>query len=119
MNLPNPFLTMKTLILLVSVCLLMGCIAINDADSSITKFQNYPNPFEPTTGTVIEYTINKGATVELKVVNILGQGTILVNNELQTAGTYKYKCTVTTSGTYLAVLTASGAQETIRMVATK
>jgi len=118
MNLPNLYFAMKTL-LLALMCLLFGCIAITDTDSPVTKFQNYPNPFEPSVGTVIEYTLNKGATVELKVVDILGRGVFLVNNEIQTAGTYKYKCTVTTSGTYLAVLTASGAQETIRMIATK
>jgi hypothetical protein len=67
--------------------------------------QNYPNPFNPTTN--IQYTLNKSGITNLKVYNILGQHVMtVVNNEFQTANTYKTAIDMSrfTSGLYFCIL---------------
>lgn len=49
---------------------------------------NYPNPFNPST--VIEFTLNQKANIDVKVFDILGREiSSLVNNKNLTAGTHK------------------------------
>ncbi len=56
---------------------------------SIRLFDNYPDPFNPTTN--ISFTLNKRSGVELSIYNILGQLVkTLVNKELS-AGKYTFK----------------------------
>ena len=45
--------------------------------TSIELFENYPNPFNPTT--TIKYSVNVNADVTLSVYNILGQ--VVSDNE--------------------------------------
>jgi hypothetical protein len=49
--------------------------------------QNYPNPFNPET--TIEYTLEKGCSIEIELYNILGQRSVVLYNGPQTAGKHK------------------------------
>ncbi len=52
-----------------------------------TLHQNYPNPFNPET--VISYSIQHRAPVELRIFNTLGQEVVKIVNQVQDAGTYQ------------------------------
>jgi len=55
---------------------------------SFTLNQNYPNPFNPATN--ITYQIPAEGQVSVRVFNSIGQEVaVLVNNQVQTAGTYQ------------------------------
>jgi hypothetical protein len=81
-----------------------------------TVLQNYPNPFNPTT--TIEYTVKKSGMVQLKVVDILGRETVLVD-EVQPTGTYRHVWASQSSGTYFAVLQTPEQRKVISMSAIK
>ena len=78
--------------------------------------QNFPNPFNPTT--TIEYSIKQSGPVQLKVVDILGRETTLVD-EIQSVGTYRRVWTSQGSGTYFAVLQSPEQRKVIQMSAIK
>jgi hypothetical protein len=71
---------------------------------SFALHQNYPNPFNPSTS--IEYILNEGAQVELKVIDILGRDVKLLVNSYQSKGTYKipFDGAGLASGVYMYVL---------------
>ncbi len=60
----------------------------NDAElvSEFAMFQNYPNPFNPST--TIEYALPEQASVEIKVLDVLGREVATLLNEEQQAGAY-------------------------------
>lgn len=69
--------------------------------------QNYPNPFNP--ATLIKYNIPEQSTVQLSVVNILGEVVAELVNEVQTEGNHTklFDGSKLSSGIYFAVLNAS------------
>lgn len=70
--------------------------------TAVRLLSNYPNPFNP--ATTIEYVVEHGASVTLKVVDILGRESILVQGVQHAPGTYSARWTAPTTGTYIAVL---------------
>jgi hypothetical protein len=56
---------------------------------SLKLFNNYPNPFNPTT--TIQYTLNSNANVSLYVYNILGQTVSVMNQSNIPAGTSEFR----------------------------
>jgi hypothetical protein len=49
-------------------------------------FQNFPNPFNPSTA--IEYTVAKESPVELTVFNVKGEKVTMLTNEIKSPGKY-------------------------------
>jgi len=90
--------------------------SVDETPATFALFQNYPNPFNPTT--TIEYTVEESGPVVLKVVDVLGRETILVN-ENQTNGGHRFVWTTQTSGTFFAVLETPNKRNVIRMSAIK
>ncbi len=62
-----------------------------DRNASIPKefklFQNFPNPFNPST--TIQYSVKEATDVKLEVFNVLGQSVMILVDEFQNSGTYK------------------------------
>lgn len=85
-------------------------------DKSFVLHQNYPNPFNPSTS--IEYMLNEGAQVELKVIDILGRDVKLLVNSYQAKGTYKipFDGAGLASGVYAYVLSTPHETKVRRML---
>jgi len=86
-----------------------GNITVN-VGGSVNSFvleQNYPNPFNP--ATLIKYNIPEQSTVQLSVVNILGEVVAELVNEVQTEGNHTklFDGSKLSSGIYFAVLNAT------------
>lgn len=69
--------------------------------------QNYPNPFNP--ATVINYKLPEASSVQLKVVNLLGEQVAEIVNEIQSEGNFTklFDATSLSSGIYFTVLNAT------------
>jgi hypothetical protein len=69
--------------------------------------QNYPNPFNP--ATIIKYNIPEQSTVQLNIVNILGEVVGELFNGVQSEGNYSqlFNASEFSSGIYFAVLNTS------------
>ena len=90
--------------------------------SDFKLFQNFPNPFNPTTK--ISYAIPQNAFVELKVFNLLGQEIATLVNQEKPAG--NYECRIynvsnlqLSSGIYLYRLKAGDYVQTRKMILLK
>ena len=57
------------------------------APQTYTLFQNYPNPYNPTT--IISYELSKDSRVSLKIYDILGREVMMLADEQQPAGYYQ------------------------------
>ena len=57
------------------------------APQTYTLFQNYPNPYNPTT--IISYELSKDSRVSLKIYDILGREVMILADESQPAGYYQ------------------------------
>ncbi len=79
-------------------------------------FQNYPNPFNPTTK--IDYLINSGQFVSLKVYNALGQEIAVLANEERPAGKYSliFNASHLSSGIYFYQLKTNNFISTKKMI---
>ena len=81
---------------------LSGVTAIdpNSIPESYSLFQNFPNPFNPTTK--IDYNISNSGNVSLKIYDILGNEIESLVNERETAGSYSvnFNAANYTSGVY-------------------
>lgn len=82
-------------------------------------FQNFPNPFNPTTK--ISYAIKKEGNVSLTVFNLVGQEIAVLVNEKQTKGNYEveFNASDLTSGVYLYKLQINGFTSVKRMTVIK
>jgi hypothetical protein len=82
-------------------------------------YNNYPNPFNPTTK--IRYAITQTAFTSLKVYSLLGEEVATLINEEKTPGVYEvnFDATNITSGTYLYKLQAGNFTETKKMILLK
>jgi len=82
-------------------------------------FENYPNPFNPTT--LIEYSIPKSDVVTLIVYNIVGQEVARLVNGVQKAGNHniKWDASSVASGIYFYRLQAGDFVQTRKMVLLK
>jgi len=79
-------------------------------------FQNYPNPWNPST--TIKYTITENSHVSIRVYDILGNLIKILVNEEKPAGNYEitYYASTITSGVYFYRLQAGNFVETKKMI---
>jgi hypothetical protein len=91
----------------------------NEIPEEFFLYQNFPNPFNPTTK--IKYDISKSENVKLEVYNVLGKEIKILVNSLQEAGKYEitWDALNFTSGVYFYKLTTADFTETKRMVLVK
>lgn len=82
-------------------------------------FENYPNPFNPTTQ--IKYSIKENGIVTLKVYDVLGNEVAVLVNEEKQAGTYdiSFNASAIASGIYFYRMTAGNFQQTKKMLLIK
>jgi len=82
-------------------------------------YQNYPQPFNPSTK--IKYQLPEVSTVTLKIYDVLGKEVATLVNETKSAGTYEvvFDATGLTSGIYFYTLNAGSFSETKKMILTK
>jgi len=82
-------------------------------------FQNFPNPFNPTT--TIKYELKHQSHVKLKIINILGEIILEAVNKIQPAGAYEYEFNASqiSNGIYFYVLSAGNYTEVKKMVFVK
>jgi predicted acyl esterase len=81
--------------------------------------QNYPNPFNPVT--LIEYSIAKAGTVQIRVYDILGKEIKVLVNEYAEAGTHRveFNASSLSSGIYFYTINSGGFRDVKRMVLIK
>jgi hypothetical protein len=96
----------------------------NELPTSYELFQNFPNPFNPTT--TINYTIPKTESsnylnVQLIVYDVLGREVRKLVNEVQKSGEYRYRFNGAnlTSGIYFYRITAGDYSHTRKMILLK
>ena len=79
-------------------------------------YNNYPNPFNPST--TIKYQISNSSFTTIKVYDVLGNEITTLLNEEKAPGTYEvnFYATELNSGLYFYTLFASGFSETKKMV---
>jgi hypothetical protein len=94
-------------------------IKTNNIVSKFELFNNYPNPFNPSTS--IKYSIGGKSLVTLKIYDILGREIETIVNKEQTAGSYqvKFDASNLSSGIYLYQLKAGSFVNTKKMVLLK
>jgi hypothetical protein len=71
------------------------------APQTYTLYQNFPNPFNPTT--IISYELSKDSRVQLKIYDILGREVMMLADEQQVAGFYQktFNASRLASGVYI------------------
>lgn len=92
----------------------------NSSDpSSFKLFDNYPNPFNPST--TISYSIPSQSFVSIKVYDILGNEVASLVDEEKQAGSYKvmFDASSLTSGTYLYKLSSGTFTDIKKMILIK
>jgi len=82
-------------------------------------YQNFPNPFNPTTN--IKFDIPKASFTTLKVYNVLGKEVAVLLNEIKSAGSYQvdFDASKLTSGVYFYRIETGSFTETRRLVILK
>jgi len=90
----------------------------NSVSKDFSLSQNYPNPFNPSTN--FEFRVTSSEFVSLKVLDVLGRGSTLVNEERQ-PGTYtvRWSASGLPSGVYFYRLRAGEFVETKKMILAK
>jgi hypothetical protein len=82
-------------------------------------FDNYPNPFNPST--VIQYAVSSRQFVSLKVYDVLGNEVVTLVNEYQEPGRHKveFDASKLASGVYIYKLTAGSFTSSKKMMVVK
>jgi PKD repeat protein len=85
----------------------------------VTLFENYPNPFNPTT--TISFSLPATMQVKLEVFNVLGQKVTTLVDDLLEAGQHRvdWNAENVASGVYFYTLTAEGISSTKKMMVLK
>jgi hypothetical protein len=91
----------------------------NVIPENFTLYQNFPNPFNPST--VIRYSLRVNGIVTLKVFDLLGREVTTLVNEKQNPGTYsvEFNASSLSSGVYFYQLNAAGFTDAKRMLLIK
>ncbi|MFA7361586.1 MAG: T9SS type A sorting domain-containing protein [Candidatus Kapaibacterium sp.] len=91
----------------------------NTLPASFSLYQNFPNPFNPSTK--ISYDIPKNSFVKLVVLDILGREVETLVNDVQIAGRYEttFDGSQIPSGIYFARLKAGSYEHIIKMIMLK
>jgi hypothetical protein len=91
----------------------------NGLPTSYALYNNYPNPFNPTTN--IKYDLPKETKVSLKIYDILGREVATLVDTKQTAGRYEvnFNATKVASGVYIYRLIAGDFVQTMKMMLLK
>ena len=91
----------------------------NDVPKEFKLFNNYPNPFNPTTD--IKYNLPKSGLVSLKVYDINGRLVKELVNQMQIAGSYtaRFEAANLSSGVYFYQLTSGEFKAQNRMLLIK
>lgn len=94
-------------------------VAVDIIPDKFALFQNFPNPFNPTT--TIRYQLPKESKVVLKIYDILGAEVSELINEKIEAGVYELEFNAKSlpSGTYIFWISADNFVETKKMVLMK
>ncbi|MCX6150069.1 MAG: YCF48-related protein [Ignavibacteriales bacterium] len=88
----------------------------NAVPKNIELYQNFPNPFNPTT--VINYQLSEPSDVKLKIYDVLGREIAMLVNKFQKEGKYSfnYNADGLSSGVYFYVLQAGELTSTKKMI---
>lgn len=94
-------------------------IEIDITPDNFSLFQNFPNPFNPST--TIRYQIANESKVEIRIYDMLGSEVLTLLNENKQAGTYEVQLNAEnlSSGTYVYRITADGFVESKKMILMK
>ncbi len=97
-------------------------VSVESNEQSPSKFalyNNYPNPFNPTT--TIKYEIPKTVNVSLKIYDLLGREVRTLINQEQKPGFYEipFGSSELSSGIYFYVLRAGNFMQTKKMILLK
>ncbi|GEM_PF-1932565 len=87
-----------------------------EAGEYFRLFENYPNPFNPTTK--ISYSLSEASFITLKVYDILGREIVTLVNENKPAGKYEvdFDASELPSGVYIYTLRVNGFVQNKKMV---
>jgi hypothetical protein len=91
----------------------------NNVINSYYLFQNFPNPFNPSTR--INYYVGEPGLVQLQVYNVLGVEVASLVNEYKTAGSYSVDLSAfnLSSGVYFYTLLVNNFKQTRKMILEK
>jgi hypothetical protein len=94
-------------------------VEVNFVPSEFALFQNFPNPFNPTT--TIRYQIPKEGKVVIKIYNILGSEVMELLNEQKELGIYEveFNADNLASGTYIYRIIADNFSQSKKMILLK
>jgi PKD repeat protein len=97
----------------------MSTTGINEKDARVNTLENYPNPFSGST--TINYSFNKPATIELSVVDLLGNKIAVIESGNKTAGNYSatWNAENVSEGMYLLQLKVDNKISTKKLVINK
>jgi hypothetical protein len=91
----------------------------NNIVNGYNLFQNFPNPFNPSTS--INFTLPEGDFINLEVFNVLGEKVKTLVNEFKVAGmhTIQFEANELANGTYLYVLRTTNFTQAKKMILLK
>lgn len=105
-----------------STVVVVGITGIEDHPSNPDEYKlynNYPNPFNPTT--VLSYSLPQSSFTTLKIYDVIGNEVAVLVNEMQTAGIHQvvFNAVDLPSGVYFYSLQAGSFNQTKKMILMK
>lgn len=94
-------------------------IRSNETPTSYNLFNNFPNPFNPTTN--IKFSIPENGFVNLTVYNLLGEKVATLVNNYKSSGTYsiEFNATNLPSGTYIYTINSNNYIQSKKLILLK